>query len=95
MTCLLECDTYMYAASANGALRKWSLPFDPTKVEFRGQMWMHNKVRLPSRRRHGQQARGTKNQPFPLFSGLFVREPLGTARLAGYQRHGALEVQRR
>jgi len=47
MTCLLECDTYMYAASANGALRKWSLPFDPTKVEFRGQMWMHNKVRVP------------------------------------------------
>jgi len=41
---ILECDAYLYCASSNGALRKWSMPFDPRKCEFRGQMWLHNKV---------------------------------------------------
>jgi WD40 repeat protein len=44
IACLLECDQALYCASANGALRQWSLPHDPTKAQFRAQMWLHNKV---------------------------------------------------
>ena len=43
LTRILEIDAYLYTASSNGAVRQWSLPFNPEKVEFRGQMWLHNK----------------------------------------------------
>ena len=43
LTCILEIDAYLYAASLNGVVRQWSLPFNPKNVEFRGQLWLHNK----------------------------------------------------
>jgi hypothetical protein len=33
ITCLIEASNYMYATSTNGALRQWTLPFDPKKVK--------------------------------------------------------------
>jgi hypothetical protein len=44
MGVVMECDQSLYCASANGAIRQWSLPHDPRKVQFRAQMWLHNKV---------------------------------------------------
>lgn len=32
ITNLIEASNYMYASSTNGALRQWTLPFDPRKV---------------------------------------------------------------
>jgi len=44
LTKILEIDAYLYTASSNGAVRQWSIPFNPKNVEFRGQMWLHNKT---------------------------------------------------
>jgi len=40
----MEIDAFMYLASSNGAIRQWSLPFNVKNVDFRGSMWLHNKV---------------------------------------------------
>lgn len=40
----MEVDAFMYLGSGNGAVRQWSLPFKMKNIEFRGNMWLHNKV---------------------------------------------------
>uniref|UniRef100_A0A7S2RZP4 Guanine nucleotide-binding protein subunit beta-like protein n=1 Tax=Rhizochromulina marina TaxID=1034831 RepID=A0A7S2RZP4_9STRA len=44
ITVAMEIDAFLFLASANGALRKWSMPFKVTNIDFRGSMWLHNKV---------------------------------------------------
>ena len=53
----VEIDAYMYLASANGALRKYSMPHNPKTMAFRGQQWLHSKrVNAMAHWRYGPQS---------------------------------------
>ena len=45
ITAALEIGAFLYLGSANGALRQWSMPFNVKNIDFRGSMWLHNKVK--------------------------------------------------